>query len=810
MSLSDRPDRMQRAAQRYAALGWYVFPLNEYEPEAASDRDSKTPHRALGKRGGHHMATIDRAWIEAFWTTHPQAGIGVNLKLSGLIAVDIDPKDNGFVSLAALEREHGEVTSPCVQITGSGGAHRVFRAPPGIEAPPGKVRGTRGIDLKWNGYIVLAPSLHPSGRRYRWQAGASPFDHPTLPELPAWTLVRETGRAVAVNGHADDMADYDQKCNVSLDEIAETLDLIPNDANVDYDTWAGVLAGIWHETDGSDAGRDLALQWSARSPKHVESKFAKSWPSFDWRGKGVNPVTFRYALKLAKPYRAERRDALVADLEWFFTGCKTLQELKAKAREAKTLDLDRVDRATAAQELQHHYYRITGNRLSLADAKREVREELPADPDMPPWLAAYVYLSLPDTMYNTANATEISIRSFDRINGRHLLTPTQLAEGVAAPEYRASDVALTRYMIPRVHNRMYLPTAGQFFTVGGVAHVNMYLPFPPPRRKHTATGEERDAVATVEAHFLFLVPDDRERGLLLSWLAFIVQSLRRPNWGIILQGPEKIGKSFVGELMGAVLGQHNVHKLMPTALEEQYNGWAEGCLLVVVEELKLQGHNRYDVLNRIKPLITDETIPIRRMRNDWYNVINTAAYLMLTNFRDALPITDEDSRYFMLATPLQTQAEVVAHAAGNPGYYARLYAALTDHVPAVRDWLHGYRLAPEFSAVGRAPPSAEHDYAASLGLSDVQQDLRDAWTEGATVGRSEYLFDATDWQAERVSSGHPAIPGVRLAGILSAEGFTSVARINIDGVKHRFYSRQPRAWPKAESARLDLIRFLLG
>jgi hypothetical protein len=100
------------------------------------------------------------------------------------LAVDIDPRNGGNESLAELERQHGALATPATVSTGGGGQHRLFRHPGGHiphELAP-------GIDLKSDGgYIVAAPSLHKSGRRYRWESASIP-KVAELPDLPVWAL----------------------------------------------------------------------------------------------------------------------------------------------------------------------------------------------------------------------------------------------------------------------------------------------------------------------------------------------------------------------------------------------------------------------------------------------------------------------------------------------------------------------------------------------------------------------------------------------------------------------------------------------
>jgi putative DNA primase/helicase len=101
------------------------------------------------------------------------------------IAVDIDPRNGGDESMDELVIEHGRLPDTAEQITGGGGRHIIFQDP-GVPMPKALAPG---IDLKWDGgYIVLAPSLHPSGRRYEWDGinGVTALLKPA--DAPAWLL----------------------------------------------------------------------------------------------------------------------------------------------------------------------------------------------------------------------------------------------------------------------------------------------------------------------------------------------------------------------------------------------------------------------------------------------------------------------------------------------------------------------------------------------------------------------------------------------------------------------------------------------
>lgn len=76
-----------------------------------------------------------------------------------------------------------------------------------------------------------------------------------------------------------------------------------------------------------------------------------------------------------------------------------------------------------------------------------------------------------------------------------------------------------------------------------------------------------------EEHMAFVVPDDRERAALMDYLAFLVQ---RPGeevmWVPVIQGGQGIGKSWIGHLMGVILGPSKVNR---SSNDELTSKWGE-------------------------------------------------------------------------------------------------------------------------------------------------------------------------------------------------------------------------------------------
>jgi hypothetical protein len=134
--------------------------------------------------------------IRHWWEQWPSANIGGALgPKAGRFAEDVDPRNGGDEAQAALLDKNGALPTTLTAGTGGDGYHFVFRWPAGYT---GKLRGKLGpgLDVKAEGgYIVLAPSLHASGKRYHW------LNEAPIADAPAWMLdkLREP-KAVAPSG----------------------------------------------------------------------------------------------------------------------------------------------------------------------------------------------------------------------------------------------------------------------------------------------------------------------------------------------------------------------------------------------------------------------------------------------------------------------------------------------------------------------------------------------------------------------------------------------------------------------------------
>jgi len=187
---------MVDVALAYARGGWKVFPLHTPNGEGACSCAAGRECKSTGKHPrtgrGVKEATADEKQIRAWWTRFPGANIGIATgEGSGLVVVDIDPRHGGDVALAELMERFGDLSATIEAATGGGGWHLLFEHPGVTFKNSASVLG-EGLDVKTDGgYIVAAPSLHASGRRYAWREGNA------LAPMPGWMLELLTAPPVA-------------------------------------------------------------------------------------------------------------------------------------------------------------------------------------------------------------------------------------------------------------------------------------------------------------------------------------------------------------------------------------------------------------------------------------------------------------------------------------------------------------------------------------------------------------------------------------------------------------------------------------
>jgi len=178
-----------QAALRYAARGWFIFPVHVAQDGRCSCGRTAKQHdddhlTGFGKHPrtlhGFHDASKDADTITKWWKQYPDANIGVAVSPSKLVLLDVDHKDGqaqGLESWHDLLQECGrDIADTITQETPSGGLHLLY----GSNGSP--IRNDNdglgdGIEVKASsGYFIAWPSTF-EGKRYIWAYDAAPDEH---------------------------------------------------------------------------------------------------------------------------------------------------------------------------------------------------------------------------------------------------------------------------------------------------------------------------------------------------------------------------------------------------------------------------------------------------------------------------------------------------------------------------------------------------------------------------------------------------------------------------------------------------------
>lgn len=817
---------MLEHALEYARLGLKVFPLR-------TAGDIKAPHEMTTegrapKEGGHNAASSDPVVIRDWWTRAPEAGIGLNLAASGLTAVDIDPRHGGDKTFERLKAQNpGLFDTPVEARTGGNGRHLLFRAEPG-KSYPGTLGA--GVDQKHKGYIAVAPSPHESGRRYAWVAGKSLADGlavlPVLSSEACYQIKRSRPlrRQDRIEGHEAEPGEFgaditnDRQLGLTEDQIRKIVFDIPNsgpclgidhedydrDGSRYYDHWFEVICGIYHETDGSEEGRQIALEWSEQSPRFSRSDFEKKWRSAK-HDPGVEPVTFKSVVRRSNLATKQERELQYEHIHTMLVQAQTLDEVNEAKALAKALALENpLQRKALAATMTTAIKRITGASgvMTIAQAQKEIAYENPSLLVVPEWAKDIAFVTEDNEFVDVKDARRRWKReTFDMAFQRHAMSEEDIRSGAARPTHSPSDLVLTRYHARIVDARGYVPwdrnyRENPFYTFEGRTYLNTYTARFAVKVVKTIGVDERLAINTYEALLANVFGTERDRAIFESYVHHLIRVKERVGWAPVLFSVEGTGKTLLFNLITLMLGRNNCITIRGLDLHEKFNSWAEGRLVAFVEEVGgFDKRDKFDAMNALKPIITNDHISIRRMQRDTYDIPNTINVMMTTNKADAFDLERDggDTRLWFPTPAFRSKEEVDVFKRRNPHFYSNVVDAFTHHAGAIKHHILSKPYHRDFQPGGRAPASDQKRELIEAAKSEHQLLIEDALKEGRPdVSDALLRVSGLVEVCGEVDPGLPLPDDRPLSALLRRMGFHRLGRVKHDGRRDMFWTRTPR------------------
>ena len=312
------------------------------------------------------------------------------------------------------------------------------------------------------------------------------------------------------------------------------------------------------------------------------------------------------------------------------------------------------------------------------------------------------------------------------------------------------------------------------------------------------SAEQQLSVDSFEHHLAFLLPNEKDRVIVRDWMAYVVQNPgKRVSWAIVVKGVHGDGKTYLSRVMEAVTG--SVNQVAGSSFGGQFNSWAQGALVVAVEEIRVSGDKKYEALDRMKPLISNSSIPIEEKGRDVRTIPNFSSYMLFTNHADALPIAESERRYCVFETPFTSRAQLYQAFGGadqSAAYYDALFDSLSAHPEALAYHLLNHVVSPSFKPSSQAPETSARTRMIEATVSSAQEALESAIETHACDIVSAALLDVTylNNKCDMVltPSGKPTIvlpKGRALGNTLRDMGY-----VQIEGRKARAGARVSYIW----------------
>lgn len=612
----------------------------------------------------------------------------------------------------------------------------------------------------------------------------------------------ETGRPMArprTPGDIDEFALILKRAEGGIDQIREVLSRIANPGH-DWEFWNKIGMACYNASSGSDGGLEAWREWSDQCAGDGDSvddrweHYASSRPTEIGMGTLVHlagglqraEADNTQADELGAPklraasegQRAYAENVRAAKLAQCGENTELATQLAQGGKTARFW-LDNQDRTP--EELAGALSTIerTTDPFSVSNTPQVVAGYQFKSPDMQiEHFHGCVYVQDQHCVFTPTGAF-LKPDQFKATYGGYVFQLDDSREKTTTNAWTAfTESQLIRF--PKAATTIFRPEyeTGEIIREEGLSLVNTYVPIETRR----IAGDPGRFVRLLEK----LLPDPRDREILLSYIAALVQYPGvKFQWWPVLQGVEGNGKSAIIYALTFAVGSRythcpNVHEIAKSG--NKFNGWIKNRLFIGMEEVYVA--NRREFLEEFKTTVTNKRLPIENKGVDQIMGDNRANGVMCTNHKDGVPITTDTRRYCILYTAQQTKKDLERD--GMTGrYFPDLYDWLEGRnayedlgigygYAVVNDYLQKYQISDEFNPATNcqtAPVTSSTGEAVAASLGPVEQEILEAIEEGrpgfAGGWISSFALDRL-LEAKRVAR---AIPPNKRRGLLQSLGY---------------------------------------
>ena len=184
-------------------------------------------------------------------------------------------------------------------------------------------------------------------------------------------------------------------------------------------------------------------------------------------------------------------------------------------------------------------------------------------------------------------------------------------------------------------------------------------------------------------HMDYMFPNQEDAHVFFSWMATTIKyPERRVPWAPFIVSAQGVGKGWLGEVLKELVGLKNFAAIGPKDIKDGFNEFMYEKTVLVIDELKTNGRDQFDLVETLKPMITEPHVAVNikfGVKGTFPTYVNVICF---SNHTNALPMDDGDRRFWV---------HRVLAAAKPASYYDDAYQWLKTDGPAhLYQWLKNY------------------------------------------------------------------------------------------------------------------------
>lgn len=350
---------------------------------------------------------------------------------------------------------------------------------------------------------------------------------------------------------------------------------------------------------------------------------------------------------------------------------------------------------------------------------------------------------------------------------------------------------------PKAESTCFRPllNSGELIEEEGRLLVNRYVPIK--------TKSKPGDVTPFLTHLYKILPDKNDQDILLAYLAACVQHKGcKFQWAPLLQGAQGNGKTLFTRCVTFAIGMKYTHLPFAKEITEKFNAWLFDKLFIGVNDVYVPEH-KAETIETLKPMITDNQLAKRDMRETQVMYDVYANFLLNANDKTAIRIIRGDRRFAPFYTAQQSVDDILTAGMGGD-YFPKLYNWLrSGGYEMVNHFLTTYQIPNELNPaleVGglaqRAPETTSTSEAISASMGTIEQEILEAVEEGRQGFSGGWISSMALEKLLKLNGSARKIPHNKRRDLLQALGYDwhpglQNGRVNnaipLEGGKPRLY-----------------------